>query len=1017
MLAALSEPHPEPLWPLLFIRLLEERGSAEAFPVLRLGFPQGGVLISDTEVASETDPILRQLAAWPRNVVLGFDPLEHRLPLPVFVFDVDDPDDELQDELRGAQALGVYHAPATLTWALPPDVLASHMWPPVLTCVIRKWTTPRRDVVRLFVAHDHEWLRRPVLRHKVTRHDRPHAHPSALGKLYPVAFGLFDSRPSAGAAALPTLYVDTRTAERRFVGILGNAFRVLRARLNGALKVQGVDWQLAQETVAGIRTTGVKWLVDPGSNPIVTLDLIGLELVGDGNGLPIQTPAEVIRRTLANVAFAGYMSGEAWIGNDPSANLLDLKTLAEADDYLMASTYRPQGQTKNVASEDAGANHWTMGRRGTRYISTGVLALDWLNDTCRYLGIHPYWDEAGKIAFGILDHRTRRVFVDDVHWIREEDDVAQTFRQTDMKLRLRDEVRLGRLSVRDPRSPWSSHEVLPNRWSDGEAVEQDLVPFTTTDEPTAWTITGGETPNPAMTEPHQAIADPPYAPDEDRSRATWDAASATGTFRVRLRWAALPAMFQARAVPAVALQMRSRYVTNGGGTHTMKQGLRIGGTTYFGADRTLTTAWVDYIDIFETNPSTSNPWSLADLAPNVIEAEISATHVASQDKPEITQLFARATCVTSGPADVLERERASRQLLLSVRQPQLTEIEVGLHRAGIRPGDLVSVSHTAAKAAETRPGQTGWGTEPWERRPHFFVQRRFDLAARTAHMRLLDARDLIVPLWELDQARSSAPEADGVVRLGAWPGGRAGGPDGRRFSRPTDLDGDPTGVATVNDPNGDSVTLRQDTEKYTDASGLLIKRLDTAPTPDLQADTLLYLNRHDNQSWPIDSGGTAIFKIVPRNPAGGEILVVFRSGSDVVYFDGTGDLLIFRRTVGGTNYQTTLDLSASSWDQDRLVAIRWTSREQELVRVVDSETEGSVEESVPRFFLDIWAKDTANDPVKGIGVVAVEGFPGDLYVASDKGVNQLDAVIRGRRVWRSTLTDAEVEAEMRLMLP
>jgi len=1004
MLGALTEPCPEALWPLLFLRELEDRGSAEAFPVLTIGFPTGSLMFSDTEVSSEEDPILRRVSAWPRNVILGFEVLETSLPLPMYVFEIDDPDGELQDEFRGAQALGVYHAPATLRWAM--DVVASGMWPPVLTCVVKKWTTPRRDVVRLFVAHNDDWLRAPILHQRVSRETRPFAHESAVGKAYPVAAGTFDSRASDGASALPTLYVDTRENEWRFAAVLGNAHQVLRARLNGELATLGTDYEVVRETVKEIRTSGVRWLVDPGPDPIVTVDLVGIEHLGDGTGAPILTPAAAMRRVLGNFAHDAYRGG-AWADNDQGSLRLNLKTFDEADDYLMASSYRPQPPALNSHG---------VGREVEAYIWTAVLAIDWLHDRCRRLLLHPYWDEQGRIALGILDHRTRRVFLEGPHWIQEEDDVAQTFAQRVLPgLRLRDEMKAGLVSVRDEQSPLrSSEDVRPA--SDQELIAYDLVPFVTTDEPTAWTIVGGEAPNPAMTEPHEAIADPPFAPDYDRSKATWDAASATGTFRVRLRWAALPLMIQARRVVRTELHWLARYEPNGGGDHTMKAGLRIGGgLTHFGAEQILTEDWTEYVDADIDDPAL---WTLENLATDLLEAEVSATHTASQDKPEISQLFLRVFVLATGPAGVLERERLSKGLLLARRQPLVTEIEVGLHRAAVRPGDLVSVSHSAAKAAETRPGQTGWGTEAWERRPHFQVSRRFDLAARTAHLRLLDARDLIVPLWELDQARSSAPEVQGVVRLGAWPGGRAGGPDGRRFSRPTDPTGVPSGVATITDPDFDSITIPQDTEKYTSAIGLLIEPFATG-APDLAADVLLYRNRHENQSWPIDSGGTALFLAMPREAGAGEVLVVHRSGSDVVLFDGDLELLIFRRTVGGVDYEATLDMSDHTWNHDRLIAIRWTSRERELIRVVDDEAEGTIEESLPRHWLDIWVLDPGEGvaPVKGTGVEAVEGFPGDVYAGSDAGANQLDAVLKGRRIWRQPLTDLEVEAEMRAMLP
>jgi hypothetical protein len=127
-------------------------------------------------------------------------------------------------------------------------------------------------------------------------------------------------------------------------------------------------------------------------------------------------------------------------------------------------------------------------------------------------------------------------------------------------------------------------------------------------------------------------------------------------------------------------------------------------------------------------------------------------------------------------------------------------------------------------------------------------------------------------------------------------------------------------------------------------------------------------------------------------------------GSDVLFIDSNRKLIVFRRTVAGVVYETTFPTGGNISPGDTaVVAIRWTSREQELTRLDEEENP----ETVPRYTMDVWLNG-----VKGTPTVAVEGYPGDLYVGSNAGAQQLGSEMLSWRAWRSVLTDAEVEAEM-----
>jgi hypothetical protein len=129
-------------------------------------------------------------------------------------------------------------------------------------------------------------------------------------------------------------------------------------------------------------------------------------------------------------------------------------------------------------------------------------------------------------------------------------------------------------------------------------------------------------------------------------------------------------------------------------------------------------------------------------------------------------------------------------------------------------------------------------------------------------------------------------------------------------------------------------------------------------------------------------------------------------GSDRLYIDQNRGVAVFRRTVGGVVYETTVPTSTLVSGEEATVAIRWTSREGELLRLDEEENE----EATPRFTLDIWVNG-----VKGTPVVAVEGHAGDLYIGSNAGADQLGSELLAWRAWRQVLRDEEVEAEMAVL--
>jgi hypothetical protein len=997
LLHALFDPDPAPLWARSFLRALEDGFPVDtAFGVLSLEDLEdadGNVPhLSDVEASDEDlGAVQAVIRRWPRGLLLGFDPSCYRLPLPSYEIDAEDPEGALAAILTGATGRAAYNTRVRIR--LGHLAVTSAMWPTVWRGILADWGSPEQNVLRLVCRHDSGWLEAPLAKHRVRAGDFPHAHLSARGAVLPVAVGTFDARATTGTGAVPCLYLDTRSTERLFAPQLGVAHAIPRVYLNGTLAEEATDYDLAAETIAGFDFRTIRWLSDPGADPEVWCDLTGLEDVGDGSGRPIQTLAHQLRHLLVNFGFSDWRSG-AW--TDPATAPLNLGTWEDVGHELAANRMRPRGR----------ANNWTQGRRTALLVDTDARALDVLNRAALGAGFYPYWDEEGRLAVAMVSHRTARVFFEGSHWIRDEDVLGGEVSQVPAKQRLRDEFSTPPSLVADPTVSHDAAEEIPFPWADQPIHEADLVPYETTNESAAWTTT-------SPGDPHQEIDDPPYVPDDATTRATWDAASATGTFRVRARWADLPQMPAGHSIAAVSLHWRARYDPNGGGTHTMKAGVWIGGAAFYSAagDRTLTTSWVDYEDLFLLNPDTAAAWDMADLGPDLLELIVSATHTASQDKPEITQLFARVYLVAEGAAGDLVRERLTRELLLGRRPPLITEAIVGLHRAAMAPGDPCSVSAVTVVAPEQSPvGTDGWGVETWQRHPHVMAARYLDLGEKRALLRMVDARDLVVPMWEVDRALAIAPQAQGVARMGAWRAGRAGQPGGRRFSRPTDSDGDPTGIDSMTGPNGDTVSIPADTERYSAAGNLLIAAQSGAG-PAQAADKLRYSWHHDAQPWPIE-GGSAILHI---DAGSGSANAAMGLGSDLVIVENGTDIF-FRRTVDGVDYQATIDLAGAGISGTLIVGLRWTPGEGGLTRLDADENE----EDVPPYTLDLWVRQ-GSLTARAVSVVAVAGHacvpngsanPALWMGADQDGSQALDGAFRFRRVWRSLLTDDEMAAEM-----
>lgn len=944
----LIEPEPQALWPLAFLAALD--GGKAGFDVLTLYFEAGayhlGTEDQNEDDLEDTGTVLGRIDIFPA-FVLGFDPSAARLGLPRYMADVYDPDNELSGILTGEQAIkGVLRVRAIAR--LGAEDQSANDWPVIWTGVLVDWLSLDGNTVRLVLAQEDAALTKPVLSGYVDARF-PYARADAREQAIPRAVGTLDGRASGVLGAVQALYVDTRASEWRFLIIEGWAAEVPRVYADGLLQAEGMDYDILHDTVRGLAGTWAQFLADPGADVDVRCDLTGIESVGDGMGTPWQTPTMQLRELVAE------------------DGLLDEQTLAEVDDFLTAHRRRPRLTTAQ--------NGWAQGRRPARIVTSGAMRkLDLLNEWCECWQAYPYWNEAGIVAFAVIDHRDKLTFHGGVHWVRGED-LFETPRQYPLRPGARNRFLCGPLSSEDQHAALEGFEKLPETWSDQRISESDLAPYVTTQD-SGWTFTGG-------TGFPDTVEAPPWTPDT--AYASW--AAGTGTFRVRARWSEAPQVPQGDAVQLVEVRWRAK----GGGT--AKAGVYVGGTAYYGAVETLTGSWVDYVVAFETDPATAAAWFISEIGPDALELIVSATGAA-----DVRAVRARVYTLDGGAAAGLVRERLARSLMLYAQAVPVTELRTVLARGAIRPGDAFSVSSPDAVA----PGAAGWGTETWERRRHVLCSRSFKAADKAWLLRALDGQDLQVPMWETGEAEALAPLAPGVLRLGAWQAGLARLPDGRQFSRPTEDDGDPTGQVTITAPWGDSETIEADHEKYGPVALAISPQSGAGPV--LEADRLKYLWLHDAQPWPIHAG-TAFLRVQYQGNG-----VILRCGSELVTIEGA--ILYFRRSVDGTDYETSIDLAGAGIVTGAIVvATRWTPGEGGLTRLDADDNE----EDVPPYTLDVWCWQGSLKE-RGTSVTAVAGFPGDYFdLGSDVGMTQKHQFAS----WRATpqlLTDDEIAARLEQLL-
>lgn len=260
-----------------------------------------------------------------------------------------------KNEIRGSVATGYLMTP---TVSYSTDVRFGG--------VVTKLSFPPRTMeAEITLRTNDDALLRPVGL-PLSRVDWPFADPAIFDKVAPVLYGLHDaSYTRNGPAMVPTLCVDTM--QHRYLVCRGRALSIIRA-FDGTTPVSISTEYL---TRSGRIYTVAKLSSAPTGE--VTVDVQGMETVGDGSGTLITNPATQLAHRLTNFVLGDYMTG-AWASTHA---LLDSTHLTSAETYFTA-----------------------LGARGSMYDDSERSGADILAAHCRSFGMRCWWTPAGKIASG-----------------------------------------------------------------------------------------------------------------------------------------------------------------------------------------------------------------------------------------------------------------------------------------------------------------------------------------------------------------------------------------------------------------------------------------------------------------------------------------------------------------------------------------------------------------------------------------------------------------------------------------
>lgn len=223
--------------------------------------------------------------------------------------------------------------------------------------------------------------------------DFPAAHKDALGQFIGPVYGRHDSNGAGNAGFIPTYCVDT--VNHVYAWSLGAGQSVTNLYVDGEL-ANTADWTASYTTVNG-KLFSIVTLTDAADDAVVTLDAYGLTDEPDGSGTLITNRVEILKHIAANFLWNAWTSGDYFPDSDAPLGLASLAALAQLLDDI-----GDEGSFLIGGSEQLKGDVFMRG------------FLESFGNT-----VKAWWNNAGQLDFGIIDHRPVTYSAEQVYW--EED--------------------------------------------------------------------------------------------------------------------------------------------------------------------------------------------------------------------------------------------------------------------------------------------------------------------------------------------------------------------------------------------------------------------------------------------------------------------------------------------------------------------------------------------------------------------------------------------------------------------
>ena len=207
-------------------------------------------------------------------------------------------------------------------------------------------------------------------------------NPEIYGESAPWIYGFHDSVAAGDTGMVPCPYVDN--VGFRYLVCLGWAKSVDRVYKDGAL-VSSANYAITHPTIGGRLYTLIDFTSDQGDTAVITADVQGYEVTGDGSGA-LLTGVDVLKHWLSNFVYGDWpvgATGGLWLA---TASVINTTHFTTAQSFLTEMGWEKVSGYIGGTAKPA--------------------ARDVFDEFCRSLRLYAFFTNLGKLAVLPDDHRT-----------------------------------------------------------------------------------------------------------------------------------------------------------------------------------------------------------------------------------------------------------------------------------------------------------------------------------------------------------------------------------------------------------------------------------------------------------------------------------------------------------------------------------------------------------------------------------------------------------------------------------